>query len=129
MSKHLKSDARRYANKRARCSACLTKDEEIYRLREKVHRLEADKRALQQKLQEGYFGSSTPSSRKPFKPNSALAPVEKKNGGAQLGHRGHGRSGVPPHEADVVQLLETDTVCPTCGVALENLGDQGPQRY
>jgi len=125
MPKHLKDNTKRYVNTRPRCSSCLKKDEEIYRLREKVHRLEADKRALQQKLQEGYFGSSTPSSRKPFKPNSDSAPVEKKNGGAQIGHRGHGRSSVQSHEADVVQLLETDTVCPKCGVALENLGTKG----
>ncbi len=122
MPKHLKSDARRYVNTRALCSECLKKQEEICRLREKIHRLEADKRALQQKLQEGYFGASTPSSRKPFKPNSGGTPGEKKNGGAQLGHRGHGRTTVQAHEADVVQILETDTVCPKCGGALKNLG-------
>ena len=42
------------------------------------------------KEKQEYFGSSTPSSKKPFKENS-LDENKKKNGGGKKEHKGHGR--------------------------------------
>ncbi len=62
------------------CSECGVKQEEIYRLREENQRLKAKIRNQDRKITEGFFGSSTPSSKKPVKPNTK---IEKKNGGAK----------------------------------------------
>ena len=70
------------------CSECVSKQEDIYRLREENQRLKAKLRNNERKITEGFFGSSTPSSQKPVKPNTTS---EKKNGGAKKGHKGAGR--------------------------------------
>ncbi len=103
------------------CSECIKKQEEIYRLREEIHRLKAQLRRQDRKITEGYFGSSTPSSRKPVKKNS---PNEaKKRGGAKAGHQGNGRCSVSAAQADRVQEVKVECNCPQChGTDLELLG-------
>ena len=52
------------------CAECVIKQEEIYCLREEIKRLKAKIRRDEQKSKDGYFGSSTPSSKKPIKENT-----------------------------------------------------------
>ncbi|MGH7456203.1 MAG: hypothetical protein ACRENG_32925, partial [bacterium] len=47
---------------RPRCAQCVKLQEQIKRLREQKDRLQAQIRYQQRKIDEGYFGSSTPSS-------------------------------------------------------------------
>lgn len=102
------------------CSECIKKQEEIYRLREKVNSLQDKLRYQERTSKEGFFGSSTPSSKKPFKPNSK----EKKNGGAKKGHKGSGRSSITEREADVILEIDyEEKLCPECGVNLERNGN------
>lgn len=58
------------------------------------------------------FGSSTPSSRIPIKPN-AEEEAKRRRGGRPAGHEGAGRSSIPADEADVVEESVPDSlVCP-----------------
>lgn len=107
-----------FAITKAICAQCVRYQEEIRRLREENDRLKAQLRYQQRRIDEGYFGSSTPSSQKPFKANRHEEP---KNGGAQKGHSGHGRKAISEADADEVIVVDTDHECPHCHVALENL--------
>lgn len=109
---------RRFALTRPLCPQCVKLQEEIKRLREEKHRLEAQLRYQQRKIDEGYFGSSTPSSQKPFKTNTQ---AERNNGGGRVGHRGHGRTSIDEREADAVIVVDTEHVCPDCHLALQSL--------
>jgi len=100
------------------CPQCVKLQEEIKRLREEKNRLQAQLHYQQRQIAEGYFGSSTPSSQKPFKANTK---AERNNGGGRVGHRGHGRTSIDPREADEVIAVDTAHVCPDCQVALESL--------
>ncbi|MBC8180153.1 IS66 family transposase [candidate division KSB1 bacterium] len=97
------------------CTECLIKQEEIYRLREENQRLKAQLRRQERKITEGYFGSSTPSSKKPVKKNSAKANTEKNRGGAKPGHKGNGRRSHSAEQADRVEEVKVDCCCPECG--------------
>ncbi len=97
------------------CSECVDKQEEIYRLREENQCLKAKLRREECKGTEGFFGSSTPSSKIPVKPNTTS---EKKNGGAKKGHKGNGRKNFPKDEADIYETIETDDICPDCNIEL-----------
>ena len=88
------------------CSECINKQEEIYRLREEVKTLKTKLRIQERKITEGYFGSSTPSSKKPVKNNSAKNSEEKNRGGAKVGHKGNGRRSVSIERADRVYELK-----------------------
>ena len=96
------------------CAVCIKKQEEIYRLREEVKRLKAQLRRQDRMITEGYFGSSTPSSKKPIKTNSVKNGEEKKRGGAKVGHRGNGRRTVSLEQADRVEEVEAEQICPKC---------------
>lgn len=104
--------------KRPICPQCVKLQEEVKRLREEKHRLQAQLRYQQRQIDEGYFGSSTPSAKKPFKANTK---AERHNGGGRVGHRGHGRTSIDEREADEVIVVDTEHVCPDCHVALESL--------
>lgn len=99
------------------CEKCFEKQRKIDELTEELQRLRGQLNRKERKEKEGPFGSSTPSSQKPFKPN---APEEdKKNGGAKPGHQGHGRSGFTPEEADrVEEVFLPFSECPDCHVLL-----------
>jgi transposase len=100
---------------RIECAECITKQEEIYRLREEVQRLKAQLHRQERKSTEGYFGSSTPSSKKPVKKNSAKNGDEKNQGGGKPGHKGNGRHSVSAEQADRVEDVNVDSCCPNCG--------------
>ena len=105
------------------CEECRKKQEEIYRLREKVQRLKAQIRRQDRKITEGYFGSSTPSAKRPVKKNS---PNEvRKRGGAKPGHPGNGRRSVSAAQADRVEEVKAACCCPRChSHDLEALGQR-----
>lgn len=107
------------------CPGCFEKQRKIDELTEEVKRLKGKLNYLQRKEQEGYFGSSTPSSQVPVKTN---APKEnqRKRGGAKPGHPGHGRQSFDESGADRVVRVESEVGdrCPQCGGPLEDKGTE-----
>ena len=103
------------------CLSCLDKQREIDRLQDEVKRLKDLVRRQDRTIKEGQFGSSTPSSKIPFKQNS-LEENQKKIGGARKGHKGHGRKSIDEKEADVTQDIEAPCECPHCGETLDKKG-------
>lgn len=83
-----------------------------------MHRLKARLRHQQRTAGEGFFGSSTPSSKVPIKSN-ASEQQQGKRGGARRGHPGHGRQRVDESEADRVVDIDVGESCPECGGKLE----------
>ena len=57
--------------RRAFCERCLEKQRRIDQLLEENQRLKAQLRYRERQATEGFFGSSTPSARRPVKANSA----------------------------------------------------------
>ncbi len=103
------------------CDGCLEKQREIDRLKEENQRLRQKLNLNQRQSKEGFFGSSTPSSQFPVKPNS-LAANQAKKGGAKKGHRGNGRKVFAAAEADEqrVAAVEAET-CSDCECGLNRL--------
>jgi len=99
----------------------LKKQQEIDRLREENARLKGRLRYQERTAKEGFFGSSTPSSKVPVKPS---APVEQalRFGGAKPGHVGHGRHTIRPEQAERVQRVPAPERCPECGGVLQTKG-------
>jgi len=106
---------------RSYCPGCFEKQNKIDQLLEENARLRQKLRYEERKAQEGFFGSSTPSSKIPVKGNQT---GERKPKGAKPGHRGAGRKGFAESEADQVVRVppELDTLCPHCGKSLEDKG-------
>lgn len=107
------------------CSGCVDRQEIIDRLREENQSLKAKLRYQERKVTEGYFGSSTPSSKKPYKVQSSEANRQKR-GGAKPGHQGNGRKSISNKTADEIIELNAPEVCPDCGVTTAGMG--GRQR-
>jgi hypothetical protein len=105
------------------CPECLKKQLEIDRLREENTRLRDRLRYQERTAQEGSFGSATPSSKVPVKPN-AQAEQARQVGGAKRGHPGRGRQAVPLGEAQRVERVAAAQRCPQCGGPLEDKGTQ-----
>jgi transposase len=98
------------------CESCFEKQQRIDKLTEKVKQLEDKLRLQKRRAAEGFFGSSTPSSKVPVK-ESALAENQRKRGGAKPGHRGHGRRSIGAEDADQVRVLPAPAKgdrCPSC---------------
>ena len=76
-----------------RCPECLARQRVIDRLEQENQCLRDKLRYQERKAQEGFFGSSTPPSKLPLKPNT---PPERKPRGAKKGHTGHGRKTFDP---------------------------------
>jgi len=98
------------------CPECLKKQREIDSLKEENQRLKQKLRYQERKAQEGFFGSSTSSSKIPLKPDRPEKQGRKPKG-ARPGHLGRGRPG-----PDLVQGEHPSTVvssigdlCPQCG--------------
>ena len=107
------------------CRECLSKQEEIYRLKDEIKRLKAKLRYQDRQITEGFFGSSTPSSKKPVKNKSTKAAEPKNKGGAKIGHKGNGRASLAKDKADRVEKINAASCCPDCGgVDLEMLGER-----
>ena len=115
----------RHTLTRPLCSQCVKLTEEVKRLRAENHRLKQQLRYQQRKTDEGYFGASTPSAKKPFKANSQ---AEHNNGGARPGHRGHGRHRISEQQADIVRTIDIAFhLCPDCNVALAYVDSRSRQ--
>lgn len=101
-----------------RCEGCLQKQREIDRLKEEVQQLRLKVCANQRKSKEGFFGSSTPSSKVPVKANS-LAENQARRGGAPKGHHAVGRQVFSEAEADERRIAQVSvTFCQTCECSL-----------
>ena len=98
----------------------MKKQQEIDRLREENARLKGRLRYQERTAKEGFFGSSTPSSKIPLKPSASE--TSPRFGGAKLGHVGHGRHTIPPTQADRVERIWAPERCPDCGRVLQAKG-------
>lgn len=100
----------------------MKKQQEVDRLQEENTRLKARLRYQERTAREGFFGSSTPSSKRPVKANTTLRENPGARGGAQPGHPGHGRRSVPAAAADEVLVVTAAQTCPDCGGRLQDQG-------
>jgi transposase len=105
------------------CPECLKKQREIDALQEENQRLKQKLRYQERKAEEGIFGSSTPSSKIPLKPNRREKQGRKPKG-ARPGHLGTGRP-----SPDLAEGEQPGTVvasvgdhCPQCGSPLVDKG-------
>jgi len=105
------------------CQQCFEKQRKIDELEEQIVLLKAKLRYQQRTAKEGFFGSSTPSSMIPVKPNS-LTEKPNSRGGGKIGHKGYGRSQVCAQDADSVERVVVGDTCPDCGTALEQKGSR-----
>jgi len=103
------------------CKGCLSKQQEINALEEEIASLKSRLRYQERTAKEGFFGSSTPSSKLPVKPNSQKE-HQRNRGGGQPGHQGHGRTSISEEEADKVKRVHVGNTCPDCGTTLEDKG-------
>jgi transposase len=104
------------------CPECLDKQRKNDRLQTENQSLKDKLNYRKKKSQEGYFGSSTPSSKKPVKANTERK--KRKKSGAKAGHKGHGRKGFTPEEADrVISVSVADELC-VCGGTLHTRGSK-----
>lgn len=100
------------------CPGCFQKQQRIDELETENARLKQKLRYNEHKAKDGYFGSSTPSAKKPFK--EASDNMVKNNGGALKGHKGYGRKKITLNEADVVEECKIGDTCPNCKTKLIN---------
>jgi transposase len=103
------------------CEECFNKQRKIDELKDEVVRLKAKLKHQQRTAKEGPFGSSTPSSKVPVKANTADQ-LKRRRGGGKPGHKGHGRSSISEDQADRVERVEVEDVCPDCHSRLEHKG-------
>lgn len=104
------------------CPICLEKQREIDRLKEEVDRLRKALGREKRKANEGLFGSSTSSGKRPVKPN-AEEKEEPGKRGARPGHKGSGRKRRPAGDDSPVVDVPTETTgCPCCGGRLRDKG-------
>ena len=73
------------------CEECLAKQQKINELEEEISTLKSKLRYQERTAKEGFFGSSTSSSKLPVKPNSSTG-HQRNQGGGKVGHQGHGRA-------------------------------------
>jgi transposase len=103
------------------CPLCLDKQRRIHELEDEVKRLKQKLRVRERQDEDGFFGSSTPSSKKPVKPNTNNQ--EKKPVGARVGHKGNGRRSHEEQSADhIVEVSPDSEFCPVCATALQKKG-------
>lgn len=104
------------------CPQCFQRQRRIDELEEEVRRLKQQLRYRERRAEEGPFGSSTPSARRPFKANTSEE-QRTKMGGAPHGHAGHGRRAVDHDSAYRIEEVRLEaTACPDCGGPLEEKG-------
>jgi transposase len=105
------------------CAECLKKQQEIDRLTEELQRLRQKLRYQERQVTEGFFGSATPSAKRPVNANTPPAQAPKRKG-ARPGHRGAGRHAFDASQsARVVDVAaEVGNRCPDCHASLEEKG-------
>lgn len=107
------------------CSVCFEKQMTIDRLEQENARLRRKLRSEERRGKEGFFLSSTPSSKLPGKINTP-APTSRKPRGARQGHQGSGRKLIEETAADRIIDIAADpeSCCPVCQGLLEQKGSQ-----
>lgn len=101
------------------CEKCFERQRRIDQLEEENKQLKAQLKYREKQTEKGYFGSATPSSKKPVKKNT-LEENKQKQGGAKKGHKGKGRKGIFKEDADeIIQLKVEQENCPYCGGKLK----------
>ena len=108
---------------RRTCRGCIEKRLKIDRLEDEVKSLRRKLKYREKKSKEGYFGSSTPSSKVPVKANSGKGKKKRKSG-AKPGHKGHGRKGFTPQEADRLIPVSVENESCACGGTLHSRGNK-----
>jgi transposase len=103
------------------CPECFEKQRRIDQLEEEMRSLKQKLRYRERQAQEGPFGSSTPSARRPFK-SHASDEQRAKVGGARRGHPGHGRATLPARQADRCETVPVGETCPHCAGPLQKRG-------
>ena len=93
------------------CKGCLFKQQKINELEEEICSLKSKLRYQERTAKEGFFGSSTPSSKLPIKPNSQKE-HQRNRGGGKPGHKGHGRTSISEEDADKVKKVHIGNTCP-----------------
>jgi transposase len=104
----------------AYCEECFQKQLKIEGLQDEIKRLKEQLRYRQQKEKEGFFRSSTPSSKIPVKENTPVRDHKPK--GARPGHKGKGRQKITEAEADRIEDIFYGSTCPSCGGVLTDNG-------
>lgn len=104
------------------CPLCLDKQRRIDELEDEVKSLKQKLRKRERKDKDGYFGSCTPSSKKPVKPNAEKK--EKKRVGARPGHKGNGRKSHTDNPDRIVDVDAETEIRPDCLPTLRNKGTQ-----
>lgn len=107
------------------CEECLKKQRVIDKQAEEIQRLRQKLHFEERRTEEGFFGSSTPSSKIPVKANIPEE-KERKKRGAKPGHQGHGRKAFTESEAERVERWDggLGNLCPDCGGMLQDKGDE-----
>jgi transposase len=95
----------------------------IDQLQEEIVRLKARLRHQERTAKDGFFGSSTPSAKIPLKANTPPEGSQRR-GGAQPGHRGHGRRRIPEAEVTRHHSVSGPQRCPYCGGPLDPKGSK-----
>lgn len=95
------------------CPPCFEKQQKIDQLEEEIRRLKSQLHYREQKGKDGFFGSSTPSSQRPIKPNSEPE-AHSKQGGSTPGHPGHGRKGIDSAKASRIVDICLKPFCSDC---------------
>lgn len=97
------------------CPECFARQQKIDRLVEENQRLKGQLHREERRASEGFFGSSTPSSKRPVKEKS-LEENQARRGGGKPGHKGHGRKKIRPDDADHIREVEAPCGdhCPHC---------------
>jgi len=103
------------------CKECLNKQQTINELEEEISSLKSKLYYQERTAKESFFGSSTPSSKLPVKPNSSTG-HQRNRGGGKVGHKGHGRASISEQDADKVEKIHIGNTCPDCGSILEDKG-------
>lgn len=107
------------------CGGCFEKQLAIDRLEQENASLRQKLRYQERRGKEGFFLSSTPSSKLPVKSNTSES-TPRKPRGARVGHRGSGRKRIEEAAADRVIELPSDPGCrcPVCHGVLQEKGLQ-----
>ena len=108
---------------RRTCRGCIEKQLKIDRQQDEVKSLRRKLNYRDKKSKDGYFGSSTPSSKIPVKANSGKGKKKKKSG-AKPGHKGHGRRGFTRREADRLIPVPVENKSCACGGTLHSRGSK-----
>lgn len=103
------------------CKSCFNMKNENAVLKEEIVRLKAALRHAQKTTKKDVDNAHAPSSARRYKSN-ASEENQRKQGGAVVGHKGHGRSAIEPEGAESIILLDSIRACPGCGSCLESRG-------